>query len=750
MAEPTPDDLSSPLQVPLVPFPDRDRPDAPLPTPRTSFVGREQEVTQVRALLLRADVPLVTLTGPGGVGKTRLALAVAHDVAAAFADGAIFVDLSPVSDPDLVLPTVAIALDVRATGARPLPEILAAVLRPRQLLLLLDNCEHVLSIAPEIAALLAACPALQVLATSRAPLHLRGEHEFPVSPLPLPAGATAPAAAVARVDAVALFLQRARAAAPGFAPTDDDLGTIAACCRRLDGLPLAIELAAARLKVLSPASLLAGLSDRLRLLTGGARDLPARQRTLRDVIAWSVDLLAPDERRLFGRLAVFAGGFDLAAATAVDGDDALAVVERITALVDQSLLQRGDRRGGQAAASPRFSMLETVREFARERLREQAEETEARRAHAAHFLALVEQAEAEMYGPAMRRWLDLLEDEHANIRAALDTFAELGDPTAELRLAGPMIEFWWQRGHPREGMERLEGALERGRTAPPGPRAKVAAWLAAVYGEFDNTAAGLELSTRALAWAREAGDDALVALALGTRMSIVRWSGNADDLATEIESLQEVVDLLAGLRLSPWARSFESIALGDLGEAVARRGDRFRGLALVEQALSLARALGEPFATGIHLAQLGVMAQRAGNIAPAAALFAESVHSFWDLGETMTIAWPLRHLAALAAARGLCEQAARLLGAVAAVQQRTGTAIQAVSRPDDLQADVTARAGLGDAAYEAAVAIGRRLPPADAVAEALALADTLVRNTDAPATPAPPPPLPPTPRPTDP
>lgn len=443
-----------------------------LPTPSTPLVGRDAERAAVAARLRHADVRLLTLTGAGGVGKTRLALAVAGDLLERFEDGVFFLDLSPTADPDLVPSMIARVLEVGEAGRRPLIERLVEHLGERSLLLVLDNAEQVLGAAPLVAGLLAACPRLKVLVTSRAALRLSGEHEHPVPPLQLPDPTDPPdPESLARCEAVALFVQRARAARPEFEITPANAPSVAELCARLDGLPLAIELAAARVKVLSPPALLARLGRRLCLLTGGARDLPARQQALRNTMDWCYDLLAPAEQVLFARLAVFVGGCTLEAAEAVAGagDEAAPdVLDGLALLVDQSLLRQVEGPDGE----PRFTMLETVREYAAERLEAGGDADVWRRRHADYYLALAEQAAPELVGPRQGAWLDRLEREHDNLRAALSWALERDEQTLGLRLVAALGHFWRVRGHLNEGQGWFERLLSRWPDAPAHARAE--------------------------------------------------------------------------------------------------------------------------------------------------------------------------------------------------------------------------------------------------------------------------------------
>src|SRR5215213_9079358 len=481
-----------------------------LPLQPTPLVGREKEVSEVCDLLRGTETRLLTLTGPGGIGKTRLALQAAADLLDDFPDGTFFVPLATLSEVELLLPAVAETLGVREAGEQPLDESLKDYLKERRLLLLLDNFEQVLGAAPAVTELLAEAPGLKVLATSRAPLGLYGEHEFPVPPLSMPdLKRPLPLERLTQYEAVGLFLERARAVKPDFSITNESAPAVAEICVRLDGLPLAIELAAARIKMLPPKAMLQRLTSRLKLLTGGARDLPERQRTLRATIEWSFALLDAGEQLLFGRLAVFSVGRTLEAIEAIcdaEGDLGVDAFEGVSSLMDKSLLRQEEGPNGE----PRFVMLETVHEYAREKLQESAEAQEIKRVHAEYFLTLAEEANPELRGPDQLEWLERLEVEHDNMRAVLSWALERKEAEVALRLGGALWLFWSVRGYHSEGRRWLEEALAMDRLVSSEVRAMALAGvgvLAEDQGELDRAQEACEEGLELLAHeAREASE----------------------------------------------------------------------------------------------------------------------------------------------------------------------------------------------------------------------------------------------------
>lgn len=707
MAEQTSTEHSHANPVLLAPLPDRDPPTTPLPAPLTSFIGREREVAAVVGLLLRPDVRLVTLIGPGGVGKTRLALRVAEDVAGDFDAGVAFVDLAPLADPALVGPTVAQALGVREAGDRPLTARLAEAVRDRRLLLVLDNFERVVEATPLVVTLLAACPGLAVMATSRERLRVSGEREHAVPPLALAVPDDAPSGEDgAGSEAVRLFVARAQEIREDFALTEENAAAVAAICHRLDGLPLAIELAAARVAHLPPMALLARLERRLPLLTGGARDLPDRQRTIRNTIAWSYDLLSAREQIIFQRLTVFVGGFTLEAAEAVAGysdDVGFDVFNDVCSLTDKSLLREEDGPGGE----PRYRMLETVREYGLGRLAESGEEPAVRAAHAAWCLALAERTAPLLRGPGMHAGFAVLEREHANLRAALAWFERTGDGESLLRLAAALGYFWSIAGHWAEG----DVWLARGLAADPRPspaRLEVLDHLGsdAVYqGAYDRAEVmlgeGLDL-------ARRLGLGVMVAsmlTAIGTQR--VDRGDYAEGEALLAESL------VAARQASD--RYGEALALAHLGVAAWGRGDRATANARLDEGWALGREAGHPFPAAIAARYLGLIAAEAGDYARAAAWHRE--YAGFDPGAMMVMTHSVRDVASLAAERGAAERAARLFGAAAVLAAALGVAPAWPERGAHERALERARGTLGGEAFAEAFEGGRRLARRHVLAE---------------------------------
>ena len=656
-----------------------------LPSPRTSFVGREQQVAEAAELLLRRDVRVLTMTGPGGAGKTRLAIAVASAIGETFTAGVQFVGLATITQPDLVATALAEALDIQLAPNRTVAQLIGDRLQDSgPFLLLLDNFEQILPAATIVAETLEACPSLKVLVTSRSCLHIYGEQEFPVRPL-------------AHSSAIELFAQRASAVWPGFVMTPENASAVREICSRVDGLPLAIELAAARTRVLPPSAILDRLQSRLRLLTGGALDLPERQQTLRNTIDWSHGLLNEAERKLFRRLSVFVGGCTLEAAEAVCNtgrDLGIDLFEGLSSLVDKNLVQRLDR----AIAEPRFEMLETIREYAQERLGESGELAAARRAHAAYCLVLAEEGNPELSAADRSHWLALCDGEIDNFRSALDWLFQTADLDWALRLCVALFRFWDMREHLAEGRSRLETVLRLADAGRTRERARVSHFLGALstaqgdysaardfleqglflYEELDDRS-GIAASLNALAvTARDRGDYAsaqnnferslgcwrklqdrlAIARCLHNLANVAKVRGDYSRAQVALREAAEIFEELGDSNGAAWS-------INQQGDIARAQGDMAGARGLYQRSLTAFRAAGDPWGSGRSLTDIGAIDCEQGDHVAAHAAYREALEIFAGLGHQRGVARALEGLACLALARGHAARALKLAAAAA-------------------------------------------------------------------------------------
>ncbi len=675
-----------------------------LPFQPTPFIGREKEVAALGQLLCREDVHLVTLTGPGGIGKTRLALQVAAELSDLFADGISFVDLAPLNDPALVIAAIAQSLGIREVSGQPLLERLKDELQRKQMLLLLDNFEQVVSAAVQVADLLATYPLLKVLVTSRVVLHVQAEHEFFVPSLSLPDPNHVPdLAALSQYEAVALFLRRAQSARSDFHVTNANAPAVAEICVRLDGLPLAIELAAARMKLLSPEALLVRLHQPLHVLTSGPRDVVARQQTLRNTIEWSYQLLNAQEQQLFRRLSVFVCGGPLSAIEATSlGSEAESVLDTVASLADNSLLQRVEQQAGE---EPRFAMLETIREYALESLEALGETEAARGAHAAYFLRLAEEAEQGMAGPQQAVLLERLEQEHDNLRAAMQWSLEQAEEgkAMALRLGGALYSFWFVRAYFSEGRDFLERALSRGDEVAAPVRAKALYAASQLHDALGSLDQAEEFYEQSLALYRELGDTRGIASCLHL-LADIAW-GRAN-LALARSQGEESLMLFRELD----DKRSVAYLLYHLGSLAVEQGEYARGRDLLTESLTINRELGDTRIIALSLFNLVLLYWLSGgDLAQAHTWLDESFALFREVGDKESIANCLYLSGMLAhsegdaaSARSLTEQA---LAIFKEMKQQHGTALSLYAL-----AEVAAAGGdsaRSQALYEQGVGVAR-------------------------------------------
>jgi predicted ATPase len=690
-----------------------------LPTPATPLVDREREAAEVEDLVDRQGVRLVTLTGPGGVGKTRLAVEAAGRLASRFPDGVRFIDLASVRADDLVPAAIAAGLGLNTSGGRLISDVVS-YLQAKRLLLVVDNFEQVTESAPVVAELLAASPGLVVIVASRTVLRLSGEYEFAVPPLPVPPPGPGDAQDYASVR---LFAARARAEAPGFELTRSNAAVIAEICRRLDGLPLAIELAAARIRLLPPRALLARLDDRMSLLTDGARDLPERQRTLRNTLDWSFGLLSADEQALFIRLSVFVGSFGLPAVTAICGDAVTGpVIDTLSSLVESSLV-----RAEPSEDEPRFSLLETIREYALERLRGSADWQSVHDRHAAYFLALARPAATELHGAGQLAWLNRLEIRRDNLGAALSWLVEQDQLGMALELVWATWRFWWLHGHVEEVARHVDKIVAHSDGMPPRQRALALSGAGFVRLGGGDQAQALRLFKRSLPLYRQVGDRlglGLTAAALGHLLALSqRESGYASDL------LEQTLIQLREMTCEPLDEPDRlqylldvALASNFLGQIELERGDHDHAAELFTDGLSAAHSAADRFTLLISLYDLALSRQASGEMDDAADLLRQGLSLVAEAGDQPSLAYYLEAQADVAARQDDPVRAVGLLAAAGALLEAKGSGwlhAYVPRAPYGPHALAALRARMTDAAFQQARAYGQSLTAAGAVRYAL-------------------------------
>lgn len=742
-----------------------------LPAPANPLIGREQETAAATDLIRQERVRLLTLTGPPGIGKTSLSIHLALGLMDDFPDGIFFVQLAPMADPGLVAGTIAQTLGVMEVGEQPLLAGLLHFLQGKQILLVLDNFEQLLGLKPNsvegatiVAEVLSACPTVKVMVTSRAALNLRSERQFPVQPLGLPEEKGHPSPQViAQAPAVNLFIERAQSVDPNFTLDDDNASVVAAICTRLDGLPLAIELAAARINLLSLTEIQARLDNRLGLLVGGPRDLPPRHRMLRDAIEWSYDLLDASEQALFRRLGVFVGGFTLSSVEGVcnsEGKLPMEVLEGLGSLLSKSLLQRRREHQGASGSDARFSMLETLREYALQRLTTSGEEEAIRRAHAEYFLALAEAGDVQLRGPEQTEWLERLETEHGNFRAAMSWALVQGEVELGLRLAGELGWFWELHGHYTEGRERLASALalypprsaQEGRTAVAARALNSAGRLAYDQGDIRN---GRILLDEALSIATELDDKWLMLLTLHNLGNVAAAEGNEPLARTYYEE-----SLVAARELGdPWGLAWALMGMGyicinnsdyekariyfeeslevrrgmrdkwgiarsftELGAVARLQGDYHKARALYEDALAIHDELGHKGWVSNSMYSLGHVALHLGEYTKAEEQFKDAIRFYTESGDTVSAASCIAGFGLVAYYRSDHRRAATLFGAAGSIHRVSNYHMEAFDRTEFESAINSLReAATNDRVIAGAWSYGEEMTLEQAIAYALQL-----------------------------